>query len=251
MNLLQICEEDTRTSISRRIEDEDTLFGLLETERGRSLLLTAARAAPPETLSRVWQHLQPIALALIAREDTCGLMEKLVEERPEIFRLRANKQQMKLMIRTSHCVGLVRLIAEKASDSWLIDMAKWIISNLKNVLLNINSPGPAVILEELFSKSYQMSYKLQIIFTADRRGLEGCKEALMAKLILVEEDGGTPLLVRAAVDPVGHLVVVWLMRSWDSLPCRHQLEAVILAYIQQIREDPFGCFVIQALAGSL
>ena len=152
MNLLQICEEDTRTSITRSIEEEDTLFGLLETERGRSLLLTAARVAPPEVLSRVWQHLQPIALALIAREDTCGLMEKLVEERPEIFRLRANKQQMKLMIRTSHCVGLVRLIAERASDDWLVKVTKWIISDLKNVLLNITSRCPIVILEELFSK---------------------------------------------------------------------------------------------------
>ena len=161
MNLLQICEEDTRTSISRSIEEEDTLFGLLESERGRSLLLTAARAAPPDALSRLWQHLQPVALALVAREDTCGLIEKLVEERPEIFLLRANKQQMKLTIRTSHCVGLVRLIAERASDDWLIEMTKWIISNLKNVLLTITSPGPAVILEELFSKSYQISLQTQ------------------------------------------------------------------------------------------
>ena len=73
----------------------------------------------------------------------------------------------------------------------------------------------------------------------------------MAKLIEEEEDGGTPLLVKAAVDPVGHLVVVWLMRSWDRLPCKHQLEVVILAHIQQIREDIVGCLVIQALAGSL
>ena len=75
--------------------------------------------------------------------------------------------------------------------------------------------------------------------------------SLIVKLMEKEEGGGVPLVVRAALDPVGHLVVVWLMRSWDSLPCRHQLEAVILAHIQQIREDPFGCFVIQALAGSL
>ena len=96
------------------------------------------------------------------------------------------------------------------------------------------------------------------MFAADRRGLEGRKEgleevvrSLILKLIEEEEEGGLPLVVRAALDPVAHQVVVWLMRSWDSLPCRHQLEAVILAYIQQIREDPFGCFVIQALAGSL
>ena len=199
-----MCEENTRTSISRRIGNEDTLFGLLESERGRSLLLKAVQVAQPGTLSRVWKHFQPVAPAFIAREDTCGLIEKLVEERPETFRLGANLQQMKLMMRTSHCVGLVRLIAEKASDSWLIDMAKWIISNLKNVLLNITSPGPAVILEELFSKSYQMSYKLQIIFTADRRGLEGCKEALMAKLILVEEDLNYNFALRVLLTIANH-----------------------------------------------
>ena len=152
MTLLKICEEDTRTSISRRIEEEDTLFGLLESERGRSLLLKAVQAAQPGTLSRVWHHLQPVAPAFIAREDTCGLLEKLVEERPEVFRLGANKQQMKLMIRTSHCVGLVRLIAERASDDWLVKVTKLIISDLKNVLLNIASRCPMVILEELFSK---------------------------------------------------------------------------------------------------
>ena len=157
MTLWKMCEEDSRTSISRRIEEEDTLFGLLESERGRSLLLKAVQAAQPGTLSRVWQHFQPVAPAFIAREDTCGLLEKLVEERPEVFRLGASLQHMKLMIRTSHCVGLVRLIAERASDGWLIEMTKWIISDLKNVLLNITSPGPAVILEELFSKFYQMS----------------------------------------------------------------------------------------------
>ena len=152
MTLWEMCEEDTRTSISRRIGDEDTLFGLLESQRGRSLLLKAVRAAQPGTLSRVWKHIQPVAPSFIAREDTCGLIEKLVEERPEIFLLRANKQQMKLMIRTSHCVGLVRLIAERASDEWLVKVTKWIISDLKNFLLNIASRCPIVILEELFSK---------------------------------------------------------------------------------------------------
>ena len=157
MTLWKMCEEDTRTSISRRIGDEDTLFGLLESQRGRSLLLKAVQAAQPRTLSRFWKHIQPVAPSFIAREDTCGLIEKLVEERPKTFRLGVNLQQMKFMMRTSHCVGLVRLIAERASDDWLIEMTKWIISNLKNVLLNITSPGPAVILEELFSKFYQIS----------------------------------------------------------------------------------------------
>ena len=152
MNLLKICEEDTGTSISRRIEEENTLFGLLESERGCSLLLTAARAAKPTTLSKVWDHFQPISLALIAREDTCHLMEKLVQESPEIFQLRADLEQMKLMMRTSHCTGLVRVLAATAPDDWLVKMTKWIISDLENVILNITSEGPTVILEEVFSK---------------------------------------------------------------------------------------------------
>ena len=75
--------------------------------------------------------------------------------------------------------------------------------------------------------------------------------SLIARLTEEEEDGGAPLLVRAALDPVGHLVVVWLMRSWDRLPCKHQLQAVLEAHIQQIRQDPIGCFVVKAHAGYL
>ena len=152
MNLLDICEEDARNSILRRIEEENTLFALLESERGRSLLLRAARVAEPRTLSRVWETLQSIALALIAREEFCHLIEKLAEERPEIFQLGRDLQQMKLMMRTSHCTGLVRVIAARAPEDWLIKMTKWIISDLQNVLLNITSRGPTIILEELFSK---------------------------------------------------------------------------------------------------
>ena len=152
----RICEmfEDSRDNkdISRRIEDEDMLFGLLESEKGRDLLLTVARTSQLETLSRVWHHLQPVALALIVREETCGLMEKLVEERPEIFQLGADMRQMKLMIRTPHCIGLVRVIAERASDDWLVKMTRWIIADLKNLILNIASIGPTIILEELISK---------------------------------------------------------------------------------------------------
>ena len=75
--------------------------------------------------------------------------------------------------------------------------------------------------------------------------------SLIARLTEEEEDGEAPLLVRAALDPVGHLVVVWLMRSWDSLPCRHQLEAVLEAHAQQIRKEPIGCFVVKAQAAYL
>ena len=152
MNLLKICEEDPRTSISRMIEEENTLFGLLESERGRSLLLRAARVAKPRTLSRVWETLEPVVLAFIAREDTCPLIEKLVQESPEIFQLGADLEQMKLMMRTSHCTGLVRVLAATAPDDWLVKMTKWIISDLENVILNITSRGPTVILEEVFSK---------------------------------------------------------------------------------------------------
>ena len=96
------------------------------------------------------------------------------------------------------------------------------------------------------------------MFPVDRRGLEGRKEgleevvrSLILKLIQEEEEGGLPLVVRAALDPVGHLVVIWLMRSWDSLPCTHQLEAVLEAHAQQIRKDPIGCFVVKAQAAYL
>ena len=152
MNLLNICEEDTATFISRRIEDENTLFGLLESERGRSLLLRAARVAKSPTISLIWETLQPVVLAFIVREDTCPLIEKLVEERPEIFQLGADLEQMKLMIRTSHCTGLVRVIAATSPDDWLVMMTNWILSDLENVILNITSAGPTVILEELLSK---------------------------------------------------------------------------------------------------
>ena len=134
------------------IEEETTLFALLESERGRSLLLTVSRAAGSRTLSRVWETLQPVVLAYIAREETCLLLESLVEERPDIFQLGADLEQVKWMLRTSHCSGLVRVIAASATDNWLIKMANWIISNLQDVLLNIASRGPSVILEELFSK---------------------------------------------------------------------------------------------------
>ena len=66
------------------------------------------------------------------------------------------------------------------------------------------------------------------MLAAGRRTLNGSKEALdevmrslIVKLTEEEEDGGAPLLVRAAVDPVGHLAVVCLMRCWDRLPCKH------------------------------
>ena len=116
---MEICEEEARIIISRRIEEENTLLALLESERGRSLLLTAARVAKPRTLSRVSKTLESAVQAFIARED---------------------------------CTGLVRVIAARAPDSWLIKATKWIISDLKNVLLNITSRGPTIILEELFSK---------------------------------------------------------------------------------------------------
>ena len=79
-------------------------------------------------------------------------MEKLVEESPGIFQLGGDLKQMKLMTRFSHCTGLVRVLAARAPDDWLIKMSNWIISDLENVLLNIISGGPTVILEELFSK---------------------------------------------------------------------------------------------------
>ena len=169
MNLLKICEEDARTSISRRIEEENTLFRLLESERGRSLLLTAARAAKPRTLAKVWGHFQPISLALIAREDTCRLIANLVEESPEIFQLEADLEQMKLMMRTSHCTGLVRAIAATAPDDWVVKMTKWIISDIENVILNITSGGPIVILEELFSKLPIIPMSLQSLNKYSRR----------------------------------------------------------------------------------
>ena len=75
--------------------------------------------------------------------------------------------------------------------------------------------------------------------------------SLIVKLMEKEKEGGVPLVVRAALDPVGHLVVVWLMRSWDSLPCRHQLEAVLEAHAKQMRKDPVGCFVVKAQAAYL
>ena len=96
------------------------------------------------------------------------------------------------------------------------------------------------------------------MLAAGRRTLNGSKEALdevmrslIVKLTEEEEDGGAPLLVRAAVDPVGHLAVVSLMRCWDRLPCKHQLEAAIVAHYQQLKEDLFGCFVVKAQAASL
>ena len=164
MKLLKLREEDTRTSISRMMEEENTLFGLVESERGRSLLLTAARGAEPRTLSRVWEHFQPVVLALVAREETAHLLERLVEESPEIFQLDADLEQVKWMLRTSHCSGLVRAIAASAPDDWLIKMTNWIISDLQDVLLNTTSRGPAVILEELFSKlfSCQCSHMISI-----------------------------------------------------------------------------------------
>ena len=79
--------------------------------------------------------------------------------------------------------------------------------------------------------------------------------SLIVKLVEEEEDeggdGGPPLVVRAAVHPTGHLFLVWLLRCWDLLPCKPQLEAVLLAHLQQIKEDHIGCIVIKAQAGYL
>ena len=75
--------------------------------------------------------------------------------------------------------------------------------------------------------------------------------SLIAKLVEEDGGGGPPLVVRAALDPTGHLVVVWLMRCWDCLPCKPQLEAVLLAHLQQIKKDPIGSLVIQAYAGAV
>ena len=81
--------------------------------------------------------------------------------------------------------------------------------------------------------------------------------SLIAKLMEEEEvegrggDGGVPLLVRAAVDPAGHQLLVWLLRDWDRLPSKPQLETVLLTHLHQIKQDPIGCLVIQAYAGSL
>ena len=75
--------------------------------------------------------------------------------------------------------------------------------------------------------------------------------SLIAKLVQEDGGGGPPLMVRAALAPTGHLVVVWLMRNWDLLPCKPQLEAVLLTHLQQIKKDPIGSVVIQAYAGSV
>ena len=81
--------------------------------------------------------------------------------------------------------------------------------------------------------------------------LEDVMRSLIAKLVEEEGDGGPPLLVKAAVHPTGHLFLVWLLRCWDLLPCKPQLEAVLLAHLQQIKEDHIGCIVIKAQAGYL
>ena len=82
--------------------------------------------------------------------------------------------------------------------------------------------------------------------------------SLIAKLVMEEVKGGgggggPPLVVRAALDPTGHLVVVWLMRCWDLLPSRPQLQlqAVLEAHVQEIKKDRIGCIVFKAQAGYL
>lgn len=76
-------------------------------------------------------------------------------------------------------------------------------------------------------------------------------ESLISKLLDEEEDGGPPLLVTAALHPVGHQILVLLLRCWDFLPCRHQLESALVTHLHQIKEDTIGCIVVKAQAGSL
>ena len=101
-------------------------------------------------------------------------------------------------------------------------------------------------------------HDLNNYFPAGRRSLDGSKEALeevVRSLIvkLIEEDGGAPLVVRAAVHAVGHQPLVWLMRCWDLLPSRPQLQlqAVLEAHVQEIKKDRIGCIVFKAQAGYL
>ena len=195
------------TSITKRLEEEAVLFPLLETEGGQTVLLRSCLSSQPGTLTAVWRLLEPVSLALLARESTSFLMQELAPLIPHmISSLVSMEEQIKLIMVTSHCIGLIEVICKKAEDDDLIKLVSWITSNLNLVI----------------STKEASSASSEVVVELIRRAVRGGElESSLRSLIqeVVQEEGeGVPLLVRAAQEPAGHILILWLVRSSGLLP---------------------------------
>jgi len=248
LGLLELSDETSRTSLCNRLEDEAVLFPLLQTEAGLTVLLRGCLRGRPESQAAVWLLLQPLSLALLARESTSYLIQRLAPEIPHIIHSLVGKdQQIRMMMMTSHCIGVLEVICQKSEDSDLLKLTDWIISNLSLVIsTEAASQASCEVLQEML-----------------RRQEVGGLRSLVTKLVEEQDgDGGLPLLVRAAQDSAGHnLVVSLLRRAEDCLPqdCYLQLKVVVEAHRQKLKTkknsrdeaDIYGCVVLLAAEGFL
>ena len=159
LELLGRCGEEGKSCLSRRLEESSVVFQLLETKAGCQVFLRSALSAQEKTLRRVWSILEPVNSALAASEETCYILERIIQERAEasdvdlVSCLTQNKIQFKWMMTTRHCIGLIEVIAEKCQDDQLMKITNWILSDL-NLAISSEAAGQAfsVVLQELFSK---------------------------------------------------------------------------------------------------
>ena len=71
-------------------------------------------------------------------------------------------------------------------------------------------------------------------------------DMMMNKLMELVEDG-RPLLIRAACHPLGHLVVMGLVRMLMKIRAdmkRKILDAIVM-YRDNLSSDPFGCIIMK------
>ena len=107
-------------------------------------------------MTRVWHLLQPDSLDLLARHQTCFIIQRIVEEKADTIDFVSfflGSKELILMMMTRHCIGLVQVIAEKAKDDQLTKIVNWITSNLSMIISDqVGSQASCAVLEELYSE---------------------------------------------------------------------------------------------------
>ena len=142
--------------LEMRMQDEAVVFALLQSKPGREVFLGVALKAQQETVTRVWHLLQPDSLALLARHQTCYIIQRIVKEKADKINFVSHfvgSKELSLMIMTRHCIGLIEVIAEKTKDDQLPKIVNWITSNLSMIISNqVGSQASCAVLEELYSE---------------------------------------------------------------------------------------------------
>ena len=154
--VLEMSCVEGRSCLTRRLQDEAVVFALLQSKPGREVFLGVALKAQQETVTRVWHLLQPDSLDLLARHQTCYIIQRIVEEKADTIDFVSHfvgSKELKLMITTRHCICLIQVIAEKAKDDQLTKIVNWITSNISMIISHqVGSQASCAVLEELYGE---------------------------------------------------------------------------------------------------